>query len=93
VHQAEGATRCAYFVRWSDDEPHPPHLTMGYGAWDEGTSWANSTSIYAELRPHKLEGDASWSITVVRERRTTSQIFSACRAAHVTSAKTRAAAR
>jgi hypothetical protein len=50
VHERGAGTRCAFAASWSDRGPHPPHLTMGYGAWGEGTSAAQRVSIYAELR-------------------------------------------
>ena len=53
MHHADGATRCAYFVRSADRGPHPPHLTMGYGAWGEGTTANDRVSIYAELKRGK----------------------------------------
>jgi hypothetical protein len=49
VHEGD-ATRCAYFVQWAaEGGDHPPHITLGYGAWGEGTTAADRASIYAEL--------------------------------------------
>lgn len=46
----DGVTRCAYLVRWADSGPHPPHITLGYGAWGDGTSATDRVSVYAELK-------------------------------------------
>jgi hypothetical protein len=51
VHEAGRWTRAAYLVRWAEEEgPHPPHVTLGWGGWGEGTGPEDRASIYAELR-------------------------------------------
>ncbi len=54
VHENDNITRCAYIARWSPDaDRHPPHLTLSYGAWGEGTTADHRASIYAELKRGK----------------------------------------
>jgi hypothetical protein len=54
VHDERG-TRCAYFVHWADGGPHPPHMTLGYGRWGEGSTAADRATVFAELRSGRWE--------------------------------------
>jgi len=53
VHEGDDVTRCAYLAHWAESGPHPPHITLGYGAWGEGTSSDDRVSICAEKRRGK----------------------------------------